>query len=114
MKSRAAKHPQEGSLPLIYHCYYLIACLFMKRICPTLPKGSSIYFGLFTFLLAILSIHTAKSQVINEGFEETVWAAGFGNSSGSIVVTNTSANSIMSYMSVQGQSSFSLAKYSTQ
>jgi gliding motility-associated-like protein len=82
----------------------------MKRICPNLLKGRSIYFGFFAFLLTVLCTHTAKSQVINEGFEENAWSTGFPSStSGSIVITATSASSTMSYMSIQGQSSFSTA-----
>ena len=57
---------------------------------------------LFVIVALLMAVSSLKAQVINEGFEETIWqnfGTGPGASTyGSVVLANVPANSVMSYL----------------
>ena len=68
---------------------------------------------LLVVALSIFSINIGSAQTINEGFEEPIWTSfttgAGGSASGQVVITEISANSIMTYLSIQGTSNTSTA-----
>ncbi len=66
----------------------------MKKLSFSLLKCTKAI-GLLLFYLLFGQINTAQSQIIYEGFEEANWQTTPNSSSGTVLVTGTSANSTM-------------------